>query len=118
MLCLPAHPGTAPELLAQVGDLAGARGRRWDWMRGSGCFPFQERLVQVSASLPRAGAFQPQQPPLIVFGKEPESFCKWCTQLTATHVCLLCFRAELMGQYASRAPDAGAGISARTLFCT
>ena len=68
MLCLPAHPGTAPELLAQVGDLAGARGRRWDWMRGSGCFPFQERLVQVSASLPWAGAFQPQQP-LLVFGK-------------------------------------------------
>lgn len=49
--------------------------------------------------------------------EEPESFCKLCTQLTAMRVCL-CFGAELMGQYTSRAPDAGAGISARMLFCT
>jgi len=67
--------------------------------------------LSVSAAPPRFWQVAPQK-------KEPESFCKWCTQLTATHVCLLCFRAELMGQYASRAPDAGAGISARTLFCT
>lgn len=67
MLCLPAHPGTAPELPAQVGALAGAGGRGWDWMRGSDCFPLQERLVQVGPSLPRAGAFQPQQPLFFIF---------------------------------------------------
>ena len=40
------HPGTA-ELPAQVEELAGASVRRWDWMRGSDCFPLQERLIQV-----------------------------------------------------------------------
>lgn len=68
MWCLPAHPGTAPELPAQVGDLAGPSGRRWDWMRGSDHFLFQEGLMQVSPSLPWPGAFQPQQP-LLVFDK-------------------------------------------------
>lgn len=41
------RPGTAPQLPAQVEELAGASGRRWDWMRGSDCFPLQERLIQV-----------------------------------------------------------------------
>ena len=111
MLCLPAHPGTAPKLLAQVGALAGAGGRGWDWMRGSDCFPLQERLVQVSPSLPWAGAFQPQQPLFFIFCKLPHKR----RSARAMRVCLCC-GAEPMGQYTSRAPDAGAGISAGGSF--
>jgi len=53
MLCLPAHPGTAPELLAQVGDLAGARGRRWDALLHMNTVPssplFSLTIIQVTA---------------------------------------------------------------------
>lgn len=91
MLCLPAHPGTAPKLLAQVGALAGAGGKGVGLDERERLLPLAGkaragepffalgRCLSATAALPCFWQVAPQK-------NEPESFCKLCTQLTAIHM--------------------------------